>query len=108
MVEVRIQNFITLGQSLLGVREVAEDMLRELARVCCVGCRGYVAWVAEDMLQFLGKQIPFPGLALDGSLTKFPGLALDESLTISIVLNKKLFNRICFLDPNYTSTFPVV
>jgi hypothetical protein len=35
-----------------------------------VSCRGYIAWVDEDMLRFLGKQSQLPGLAWDGSLTK--------------------------------------
>ena len=38
-----------------------------LPRICCVGCRGYVAWVAEDMFQFLRKTSQLPVLL--GSLT---------------------------------------
>ena len=26
-----------------------------LPRICCMGCRGYVAWVAEDMLRGLPR-----------------------------------------------------
>ena len=43
-----MQNFITLGQPLRG-----EFGWR-------AGCWGYVAWVAEDMLQFLEKQSQLP------------------------------------------------
>jgi hypothetical protein len=46
-----MQNFITLVHPLL------EEFVD-------------VAWVAEDMLRFLGKQSQLQGLAWDGSLTK--------------------------------------
>ena len=33
-----------------GRLHVAKDMLHGLLRICCMGCRGYVALVAKDML----------------------------------------------------------
>ena len=46
-------------------------------RICCVGYRGYVAWVAEDMCIVTGgKQSQLQVLVLDFSL--------DWSLTIII------------------------
>ena len=49
--KVSRQMFITLGQ-------------------CCMGSRGYVAWLIMVMLRYLGKQSQLPVLDWAGSLTK--------------------------------------
>ena len=63
----------TVGQPLgqiLGEGWVAVVMLHGLPWLCCMGCRGYVAWVAVVMLRYHVKVKSNPRFSLGGEFDK--------------------------------------